>query len=128
IQLCDAFHVPLIFLSDIPGFMTGRTSEREGTLRRGLRIAYAMAFVTVPKISVVLRKAYGMGAVAMCGHQSGQVLTLVWPSGEFGALPVEGGGSVGKKRARATAEDETRKRAELENYYKQFGSPFSPAE
>ena len=67
IQLCDAFHIPLIFLSDVPGFMTGSVSERDATLRRGLRIAYAMAYITVPTISVVLRKAYGMGAVAMCG-------------------------------------------------------------
>lgn len=128
IQLCDAFHIPLIFLSDIPGFMTGKTSERDGTLRRGLRIAYAMAFVTVPKISVVLRKAYGMGAVAMCGHQMGQVLTLVWPSGEFGALPVEGGVSVGHRSALEAAEDQEGKRRALEDYYKQFGSPFSTAE
>jgi acetyl-CoA carboxylase carboxyltransferase component len=128
IQLCDAFHIPLIFLSDVPGFMTGSASERDATLRRGLRIAYAMAFVTVPKISVVLRKAYGMGAVAMCGHQSGQVLTLVWPSGEFGALPVEGGVNAGHKSALETATDQTRTRAELENYYNQFGSPFSTAE
>ena len=108
--------------------MPGKVSERDSTLRRGLRIAYAMAFVTVPKVSVVLRKAYGMGAVAMCGHQSDQILTLVWPSGEFGALPVEGGVSAGHRSALETAEDETRKRAELENYYKQFGSPFSTAE
>jgi acetyl-CoA carboxylase carboxyltransferase component len=128
IQLCDAFHIPLIFLSDIPGFMTGSASERDGTLRRGLRIAYAMSFVTVPKVSVVLRKAYGMGAVAMCGHQMGQVLTLVWPSGEFGALPVEGGVSAGHRSALESAEDQEAKRQALESYYNQFGSPFSTAE
>lgn len=128
LQLCDAFHIPLIFLTDVPGFMTGKASERDATLRRGLRIAYAMAFVTVPKVSVVLRKAYGMGAVAMCGHQSGQVLTLVWPSGEFGALPVEGGVSAGHKSALETAEDPESTRATLEQYYQQFGSPFSTAE
>jgi acetyl-CoA carboxylase carboxyltransferase component len=128
IQLCDAFHIPLIFLSDVPGFMTGSASERDATLRRGLRIAYAMAFVTVPKVSVVLRKAYGMGAVAMCGHQSGQVLTLVWPSGEFGALPVEGGVSAGHKSALEAASDQAQARVEFENYYNQFGSPFSTAE
>ena len=93
IQLCDAFHIPLIFLSDGPGFMTGSVSEREATLRRGLRIAYVMAYITVPTISVVLRKAYGMGAVAMCGHNSGQILTLVWPSGEFGR-------TAGRRRCR----------------------------
>jgi acetyl-CoA carboxylase carboxyltransferase component len=128
IQLCDAFHIPLIFLSDVPGFMTGSVSEREATLRRGLRIAYAMAFVTVPKVSVVLRKAYGMGAVAMCGHQMGQILTLVWPSGEFGALPVEGGVSAGHKSVLETAGDQGAKRRDLEDYYNQFGSPFSTAE
>ncbi len=128
IQLCDAFHIPLIFLSDVPGFMTGSVSEREATLRRGLRIAYAMAFVTVPRVSVVLRKAYGMGAVAMCGHQGSQILTLVWPSGEFGALPVEGGVSAGHKSALERAEDQTRTRAEFESYYSQFGSPLSTAE
>lgn len=115
IQLCDAFHIPLIFLSDVPGFMTGKASERAGTLRRGLRIAYASAFVTVPTISVVLRKAYGMGAVAMCGHKGGQVLTLVWLSGEFGALPVGGGVSAGHRSAFETAPDQAGKRAALEN-------------
>ena len=128
IQLCDAFHIPLIFLADVPGFMTGKVSERDGTLRRGLRIAYVMAFVSVPKISVVLRKAYGMGAVAMCGHQSGQILTLVWPSGEFGALPVEGGVSAGHRSALEAAGDQASTRAALEEYYQQFGSSFSTAE
>jgi len=128
IQLCDAFHIPLIFLFDVPGFMTCSVSEREATLRRGLRIAYAMAYITVPTISVVLRKAYGMGAVAMCGHQSGQILTLVWPSGEFGALPVEGGVDAGHKRALAETEEGGRTREELEAYYTQFGSPLSTAE
>jgi acetyl-CoA carboxylase carboxyltransferase component len=128
IQLCDAFHIPLIFLSDVPGFMTGSVSEREATLRRGLRVAYALSFVTVPKISVVLRKAYGMGAVAMCGHQMGQILTLVWPSGEFGALPIEGGVSAGHRSTLESAEDQATTRAALESYYQQFGSPFSTAE
>jgi acetyl-CoA carboxylase carboxyltransferase component len=128
IQLCDAFHVPLVFLSDVPGFMTGKVSEREGTLRRGLRIAYALAWSTVPKVSVVLRKAYGMGAVAMCGHRGGQVLTLVWPSGEFGALPVGGGVSAGHRAAIESADDPEGKRAALEDYYHQFGGAFSTAE
>ena len=101
-------------------------SPKDAKLWRAL--AYALAFVTVAKISVVLRKAYGMGAVAMCGHQMGQILTLVWPSREFGALPVEGSVSAGHRSALETAEDQEAKRQDLENYYKQFGSPFSTAE
>ena len=64
----------------------------------------------------------------MCGHKMGQVLTLVWPSGEFGALPVEGGVSAGHKTELGSADDQGTKRQALEDYYKQFGSPFSTAE
>jgi acetyl-CoA carboxylase carboxyltransferase component len=69
-----------------------------------------------------------MGAVAMCGHRSGQALTLVWPSGEFGALPVGGGVAAGHKTAIETAEDPDSKRAALEDYYDRFGGAFSTAE
>jgi acetyl-CoA carboxylase carboxyltransferase component len=127
IQLCDAYHIPLVFLTDVPGFMTGKASERDGTLRRGLRIAHVLSFIAVPTITIVLRKAYGMGAVAMCGHGSGQILTLVWPSGEFGALPIEGGVSAGHKSVLESAQDPESKRRELEEYYRQFGSVFETA-
>ncbi len=112
IQLCDGFYIPLIFLSDVPGFMTGSVSERYATLRRGVRIAYAMAYIPVPRVSVVLRKAYSMGQVAI-GHKSGQIPTFVLPSGEFAALPVQRGADAGHKCALDETEEGERTREEL---------------
>jgi acetyl-CoA carboxylase carboxyltransferase component len=97
-QLCDAFHIPLIFFADVPGFMTGRKAEQEGTLRRGLRMAHAMGQTTVPMVSIVVRKAFGMGGVALCGSGMGQILTLAWPTAEFGTMPLSGAVTAAHKR------------------------------
>ena len=67
LQLCDAFHIPLIFLADIPGFMIGTNVERAGIIRHGAKMISAMSEATVPKISVIVRKAYGAGLYAMAG-------------------------------------------------------------
>jgi acetyl-CoA carboxylase carboxyltransferase component len=90
IQVCDAYHIPLIFFADVPGFMAGRTAERENILRRGLRIAYVLGQSTVPMVSIVVRKTFGMGGVAMCGQGMGQFLTLAWPTAKFGTMPMSG--------------------------------------
>jgi len=65
--LCDAFNIPLLFLADVPGFMIGSKVERDGIIRAGAKMVSAMSSATVPKISVVVRKAYGAGLYAMCG-------------------------------------------------------------
>jgi acetyl-CoA carboxylase carboxyltransferase component len=89
IDLCNAYHVPLIFLQDVPGVMPGPQSEREGTLRPGLALAYALAWADVPRITVVLRKAFGYGSLAMGGGgKSGQTATFSWPGAVFGSLPA----------------------------------------
>jgi methylmalonyl-CoA decarboxylase subunit alpha len=124
LQVCNAFNVPVVFLTDVPGFMVGPASEREGTLRRGLRVAFVLAHTRVPTVSVVIRKAYGMGAVAMNGPGGGQTTTLVWPSAEFGALPVEGGVDAGYRRS---IEADADAREKLEERFRAFGSPFEAA-
>jgi len=89
IDLCTAYHVPLIFLQDVPGVMPGPQSEREGALRAGLALAYALAWSDVPRITVVIRKAFGFGACAMGGGgRSGQTLILCWPGAVLGSLPA----------------------------------------
>lgn len=120
IELCDAFHLPLIFLTDVPGVMVGTRAERDNTLRRCLRVAYVMSFLSVPRVSVVLRKSFGMGAVAMCGHKGGQVLTLAWPSAEFGALPIAGG--VNAAYGGEIAQDAAA-RERLEATFASYGGP-----
>lgn len=124
-QLCDAFHIPLIFFADVPGFMTGTKAEQEGTLRRGLRMAHVLGQATVPMISIVVRKAFGMGGVAMCGSGMGQVLTLAWPTAEFGTMPLSGAVRAAHKRdleaGRVTQE-------ELEKSYAAYNDLLGPLE
>jgi acetyl-CoA carboxylase carboxyltransferase component len=122
VQLCDAFHLPLIFLTDVPGLMVGTQAEVAGTLRRGMRVAHAFAFATTPMVSVIVRKAYGMGAVAMCGQGAGQILTLCWPSGDFAAMPLAGG----IEAAHASELAVSGPRPEIESMYS-GGDPLSAA-
>ena len=67
IMLCDAFHIPLLFLQDVPGFLVGSKVERQGIIRHGAKMLYAVSEATVPKVTVVVRKAYGAGYFVMCG-------------------------------------------------------------
>ncbi|MGN6373119.1 MAG: carboxyl transferase domain-containing protein [Solirubrobacteraceae bacterium] len=90
-QLCDAFGLPIVSLVDTPGFMVGPDSERTAMVRRCSRLFVTGATLSVPVVCVVLRRAFGLGAQAMAGgHLHAPVLTVAWPSGEFGAMGVEG--------------------------------------
>lgn len=90
-QLCDAFGLPIVSLVDTPGFMVGPDSERTAMVRRCSRLFVTGATLSVPVLCVVLRRAFGLGAQAMAGgHLHAPVLTVAWPSGEFGAMGVEG--------------------------------------
>jgi len=95
LAVCNSFHIPIVFFSDIPGMMIGPDAEAGGVLQKAMRAAYAIAYMRVPTIAVCIRKAYGMGAVAMSGPGQGQLGTFAWPSAEFGALPLEGGVRAG---------------------------------
>ena len=105
ISVCNSYNIPMVFLVDVPGFMVGPESEKSAILRRGLRVAWVTAYGRVPNVTVLVRKAYGMGAAAMNGPGGGQSATLCWPSAEFGALPVEGGVAAAYKRSIDEAED-----------------------
>jgi len=89
IWLCDAFGLPLIFLADVPGFMIGKAVERQGIIRHGAKMISAVADATVPKISVVLRKAYGAGLYAMCGPGFEPDATLVLPQASIAVMGPE---------------------------------------
>lgn len=90
IQICDAFNIPLVFLQDVPGFMIGSKVEHEGIIRHGAKMLHAMAAATVPKISVVVRKAYGAGYYVMCGRAFEPDLIVSWPTGEISVMGAEG--------------------------------------
>ena len=89
-QICDAFNVPLVFLQDVPGFMIGSTVEHAGIIRHGAKMLHVMAAVTVPKISVVVRKAYGAGYYVMCGRAYEPDLIVGWPTAEISVMGPEG--------------------------------------
>jgi acetyl-CoA carboxylase carboxyltransferase component len=89
IWLCDAFNVPLVFLADVPGFMIGSTVERQGIIRHGAKMITAVAEATVPKFSVIVRKAYGAGLYAMCGPAFDPDACLALPTAQIAVMGPE---------------------------------------
>src|SRR5574341_570072 len=90
IQICDAFNVPLVFLMDVPGFMVGSKVEHQGIIRHGAKLLHAMSAATVPKLTVIVRKAYGAGYYVMCGRAYEPDLITSWPTGEISVMGAEG--------------------------------------
>jgi len=114
-QLCDAYDIPAVVLCDTPGFMVGPDSEKKATVRHVSRMYVVSASATIPFVTVVLRKAYGIGAMAMSGGGfSSPVLAASWPSGEFGAMGIEGAVRLAAKHELAAIEDETQRQARFE--------------
>jgi acetyl-CoA carboxylase carboxyltransferase component len=89
IWLCDAFNVPLVFLADVPGFMIGSTVERQGIIRHGAKMITAVTEATVPKFSVIVRKAYGAGLYAMCGPAFDPDACLALPTAQIAVMGPE---------------------------------------
>lgn len=111
-QLCDAFGIPLLSLCDTPGFMVGPDFEKTGLVRHTSRMFIVGASLSVPILTVVLRKAYGLGCMAMAGgslHES--FFTVAWPTGEFGAMGLEGAVKLGFRRELENTLDEEEKKA-----------------
>jgi len=90
IRLCDAFNVPLLFLQDVPGFIVGSKVEKEGIIRHGAKMLYAVSEATVPKVTVIVRKAYGAGYFVMCGRGYQPDLIVAWPTAEISVMGPEG--------------------------------------
>lgn len=126
-ELCDTFHIPLIFFVDLPGFMVGRKAEGEGTLREGMRAVYAAGNLKVPTLTLVIRKCYGMAGMATC-NKNDVDLKLAWPSAEWGSLPVEGGVAAAFRREIMAAPDPQAKEKEIEGELRPYASPFRTAE
>jgi acetyl-CoA carboxylase carboxyltransferase component len=126
VELCDMFHIPLVFLVDVPGFMVGLQAEQAGVLRDGMRAVYVASQATVPVVTVVIRKCYGMAGMATC-HKRGLEFRVAWPSAEWGSLPVEGGVAVAFRREIAGAPDPKKREQELEEELRAYGSPMRTA-
>jgi len=111
-QLCDAHALPIVSLIDTPGFMVGPEIESRGQVRHVSRMFVVAAQLRVPVIAIVLRKAYGLGAMAMAaGSLHAPVATAAWPSGEFGAMGLEGAVELGYRKELASAPSESERDA-----------------
>jgi acetyl-CoA carboxylase carboxyltransferase component len=105
INLCDAFNIPLVFLQDVPGFMVGSKVEHAGIIRHGAKMLYAVSRATVPKITVVVRKAYGAGYYVMCGRAYEPDLIVAWPSAEISVMGPEGAVNIIGRSAIEASDD-----------------------
>ena len=106
IMLCDAFDIPLLYLCDTPGIMVGPAIEKTALVRHSSRMFLAGANVQVPFLKIVLRKAYGLGAIAMSGGaDDAAVFTVAWPTGEFGPMALEGAAKLGYRNELAAISD-----------------------
>lgn len=125
--LCNLFHIPMVHLLDCPGFMLGLQSEETGMLRFGMGATFEIFRSNVPRLTVITRKAYGMGSgISFTDHTLRY--RMAWPSGEFGSLPIEGGVAAAYRREIAAAPDPAKKIAELEASLLKYSSPFRTAE
>lgn len=127
LDLCDTFHIPIVFLVDVPGFMVGLQAEMAATLREGMRCVHAAMQATVPMLTVVIRKCYGMAGMATC-DKNGLDLKIGWPSAEWGSLPIEGGVAAAFRREIEAAPEPAKREREIEEELRALASPFRTAE
>jgi acetyl-CoA carboxylase carboxyltransferase component len=127
VNLCDAFGIPLVFLVDVPGFMVGTKVEAAGIIRHGAKMLHAVAGATVPKVTVVLRKAYGAGYYVMNGRAYEPDLIVAWPSAEISVMGAEGAVEIVLRKEVEAAEDPAAKRAELIEAYRRLIDVYIPA-
>jgi acetyl-CoA carboxylase carboxyltransferase component len=120
INLCNAYGIPLVYLMDVPGFMVGTKVEQAGIIRHGAKMLYATANATVPKITVIVRKAYGAGYYVMCGRAYEPDLIVAWPSAEISVMGAEGAVEIVFRKQVDAAEDPGAKRQELIDAFRQI--------
>src|SRR3954452_16973993 len=120
VNLCDAFGIPLVFLVDVPGFMVGTKVEAAGIIRHGAKMLHAVAAATVPKITVVLRKAYGAGYYVMNGRAYEPDLIVAWPTAEISVMGAEGAVEIVFRKEVEAADDPAAKKAELIAAYRKI--------
>jgi acetyl-CoA carboxylase carboxyltransferase component len=120
VNLCDAFGIPLLFLQDVPGFMVGSKVEAGGIIRHGAKMLHAIANATVPKVTVVLRKAYGAGYYVMNGRAYEPDLIVAWPSAEISVMGAEGAVEIVMRRQVEEADDPAAMKAQLIEEYRKI--------
>lgn len=128
IRTCDAFNIPLLTLMDVPGFLPGTNQEYGGIIRHGAKMLYAYSEATVPKVTVITRKAYGGAYIAMCNKELGADVVLAWPTAEIAVMGPDGAANIIFKKDIEAALDKNAKRSEkIEEYRNAVANPYTAA-
>jgi len=128
IRFCNVFNIPIVTLVDVPGFLPGVAQERGGIIRHCAKMLFAYAATTVPKLTVILRKAYGGAYLAMCSRDMGADVVYAWPTAEIAVMGAEGAVKILFKREISSAGDPQAREQELAAEYREkFASPYEAA-
>lgn len=128
IRFCDSFNIPLVTLTDVPGYFPGVDQEQGGIIRHGAKLLYAYSEATVPKINVILRKAYGGAYIAMSSKHVGADIVMAWPTAEIAVMGPDGAANIIFKKDIANSSDPIATRAEkIQDYRNKFASPYVAA-
>ena len=129
IRTCDAFNIPILNLVDVPGFLPGTNQEYGGIIRHGAKMLYAYSEATVPKVTLIVRKAYGGAYLAMCSKDLGADMVFAWPSAEIAVMGPDGAANIIFKKDIEGAEDPVQTRAEkIQEYKDKFATPYIAAQ
>jgi methylmalonyl-CoA decarboxylase subunit alpha len=128
IRYCDAFNIPLVTFVDLPGYLPGVDQEHAGVIRHGAKLLYSYSEASVPKITVILRKAYGGGYIAMCSRHLGADFVFAWPTAEIAVMGPEGAANIifRSEIMSAANPDEMRKK-KVQEYSEKFSNPYVAA-
>ncbi len=128
IRFCDAFNIPLVTFVDLPGYLPGVDQEHAGVIRHGAKVLYAYSEATVPKLTVILRKAYGGGYIAMCSRHLNADFVIAWPTAEIAVMGPEGAANIiFKSEIAASKNPEKTRQEKIAEYKEKFSNPYVAA-
>lgn len=130
IRRCDAFNIPLLTIEDVPGFLPGTNQEYGGIIRHGAKILYAYCEATVPKVTMILRKAYGGAYIGMCNKELGADMVMAWPSAQIAVMGASGAVNIissVKKEIQASDDPDKLREEKIAEYEDQFNNPYYAA-
>ena len=129
IRTCDCFNIPVLNLVDVPGFLPGTSQEYGGIIRHGAKMLYAYSEATVPKITLIVRKAYGGAYIGMCNKELGADMVIAWPSAEIAVMGPEGAANiVFRKEINESDNPQETRAALIDDYKREFATPYKAAE
>jgi len=128
IRYCDAFNIPIVTLEDMPGYLPGIDQEHAGVIRHGAKLLYAYSEASVPKFTVILRKAYGGGYIAMNSRHLRADFVFAWPTAEIAVMGPEGAANIIFRKEIMEAEDsDAMRKQKVEEYKQKFANPYVAA-